>query len=138
MKVYGPSMLPTLNFTGDVLLVDKLSPLLGKVGTGDVVLVQSPENPRKQITKRIVGVEGDTVTFLVDPGRSERSNTVVVGIYIWTITVISLALIILTRLNFIVHSEVANESPFVHVELNFLCTTFSVCSLESARPLRKC
>lgn len=74
-------MLPTLNFTGDVLLVDKLSPLLGKVGTGDVVLVQSPENPKKKITKRIMGVEGDTVTFLVDPGRSERSNSAVVRFY---------------------------------------------------------
>lgn len=78
VKVYGPSMLPTLNLTGDVLLVDKLSPLLGKVGTGEVVMVRSPENPRKTITKRIVGVEGDTVTFLVDPGRSDRSTSVVV------------------------------------------------------------
>ncbi|KAI3457584.1 hypothetical protein Pfo_014247 [Paulownia fortunei] len=76
--VYGPSMLPTLNFTGDVLLVEKMSPLLGKVGPGDVVLVRSPENPRKTITKRIVGVEGDTVTFLVDPGRSDRSHSLVV------------------------------------------------------------
>lgn len=76
-------MLPTLNFTGDVLLVDKLSPLLGKVGTGDVVLVRSPENPRRSLTKRILGVEGDTVTFLVDPGRSDRSRSVVVrmGLY---------------------------------------------------------
>ncbi|XP_042027378.1 mitochondrial inner membrane protease subunit 1-like [Salvia splendens] len=76
--VYGPSMLPTLNFTGDVLLVDKLSPLLGKVGNGDVVLVRSPENPRKSLTKRIVGVEGDTVTFLADSGRGDQSNSVVV------------------------------------------------------------
>lgn len=73
-------MLPTLNFTGDVLLVEKLSPLLGKVGPGDVVLVRSPENPRKTITKRIVGVEGDIVTFLVDPGRSDRSHSLVVRI----------------------------------------------------------
>lgn len=78
MKVYGPSMLPSLNFTGDVLLVDKLSPLLGKVGPGDIVMVRSPDNPMKTITKRIVGVEGDTVTFLVDPGDSDRSNSVVV------------------------------------------------------------
>ncbi|XP_020549963.1 mitochondrial inner membrane protease subunit 1 isoform X2 [Sesamum indicum] len=76
--VYGPSMLPTLNLTGDVLLVDKLSLLLGKVGPGDVVLVRSPQNPRKCITKRIVGVEGDTVTFLVDPARSDRSHSLVV------------------------------------------------------------
>ncbi|KAK6132081.1 hypothetical protein DH2020_034183 [Rehmannia glutinosa] len=37
-----------------------------------------PENPRKTITKRIVGLEGDIVTFLVDPGRSDRSHSLVV------------------------------------------------------------
>ncbi|XP_073297964.1 mitochondrial ATP-independent inner membrane protease subunit 1a [Primulina huaijiensis] len=76
--VYGPSMLPTLNFTGDVLLVEKMSPFLGKVGPGDVVLVRSPENPRKCITKRIVGLAGDSVSFLVDPGNSDRSHSLVV------------------------------------------------------------
>ncbi|KAL7129378.1 hypothetical protein ABFS83_13G062400 [Erythranthe nasuta] len=76
--VYGPSMLPTLNFTGDVLLVEKMSTLLGKVAPGDVVLVRSPENPRKTITKRVIGMEGDTVTFLVDPTRSDRSHSLVV------------------------------------------------------------
>ncbi|GLT53326.1 hypothetical protein SLA2020_266060 [Shorea laevis] len=43
--VYGPSMLPTLNLTGDVLLAEHLSPRLGKVGSGDVVLVRSPVDP---------------------------------------------------------------------------------------------
>ncbi|CAA3012082.1 mitochondrial inner membrane protease subunit 1 [Olea europaea var. sylvestris] len=76
--VYGPSMLPTLNLTGDVLLVEKMSHLLGMVGPGDVVLVRSPENPRKTITKRIVGMEGDKVTFLVDPNHSDRSHSLVV------------------------------------------------------------
>ncbi|XP_073156943.1 mitochondrial ATP-independent inner membrane protease subunit 1a [Henckelia pumila] len=76
--VYGPSMLPTLNFIGDVLLVEKMSHLLGKVGPGDIVVVRSPENPRKRITKRIVGVAGDTVSFLVDPGDSDRTHSLVV------------------------------------------------------------
>ncbi|XP_051151936.1 mitochondrial inner membrane protease subunit 1 isoform X2 [Andrographis paniculata] len=76
--VYGPSMLPTLNFTGDVLLVEKLSFLLGRIGPGDIVLLRSPENPRKFITKRILGMEGDTVTFLVDPGHSDRTHSLVV------------------------------------------------------------
>ncbi|KAL6554348.1 hypothetical protein OROMI_020021 [Orobanche minor] len=76
--VHGASMLPTLNFTGDVLLVEKLSHRLGKVSPGDVVLVRSPENPRKTITKRVVGVEGEKVTFLVDPSRSYRSHSIVV------------------------------------------------------------
>nr|GMD87568.1 mitochondrial inner membrane protease subunit 1 [Ipomoea batatas] len=74
--VYGPSMLPTLNLTGDVLLVEHVSPLLGKVGPGDVVLVRATDNPRKTITKRIMGMEGDYVTYLAEPGRSDRSITV--------------------------------------------------------------
>ncbi|PWA87099.1 peptidase S24/S26A/S26B/S26C family protein [Artemisia annua] len=76
--VYGPSMLPTLNLTGDVVLSEYISHRLGKVGTGDVVLIQSPENPRKVITKRIMGMEGESVVYLVDPSRSYRSRTVVV------------------------------------------------------------
>ncbi|KAH0744181.1 hypothetical protein KY290_032174 [Solanum tuberosum] len=72
VMVYGPSMLPTLNLTGDVLLVEHLSPLLDKLGPGDVILVRSPDNPRKTVTKRIIGMEGDTVTFLADPSRSDR------------------------------------------------------------------
>ncbi|KAF5778306.1 putative signal peptidase I [Helianthus annuus] len=76
--VYGPSMLPTLNLTGDVLLSEYVSHRLGKVGPGDVVLIQSPENPRKMITKRVVAMEGETVSFLVEPSRSDRSRTVVV------------------------------------------------------------
>ncbi|XP_071691885.1 mitochondrial ATP-independent inner membrane protease subunit 1a [Rutidosis leptorrhynchoides] len=76
--VYGPSMLPTLNLTGDVVLSEYISHRLGKVGPGDVVLIQSPENPRKMITKRIVAMEGESVSFLVDPSRSDRSRTVTV------------------------------------------------------------
>ncbi|CAN4104315.1 unnamed protein product [Withania somnifera] len=72
VMVYGPSMLPTLNLTGDVLLVEHLSPLLDKLGAGDVILVRSPDNPRKTVTKRILGMEGDTVTFLANPSRSDR------------------------------------------------------------------
>lgn len=75
-QVYGSSMLPTLNLTGDVLLTEHISPLLGKVGPGDVVVVRSPENPRKKITKRILGMEGDLVTFLPDPAHSDRTLTV--------------------------------------------------------------
>lgn len=65
-------MLPTLNLTGDVLLVEHLSPLFDKLGPGDVILVRSPDNPRKTVTKRIIGMEGDTVTFLADPSKSDR------------------------------------------------------------------
>ncbi|XP_027928132.1 mitochondrial inner membrane protease subunit 1 isoform X2 [Vigna unguiculata] len=74
---YGVSMLPTLNVTGDILLADHLSPLLGNVGHGDLVLVRSPLNPKIRLTKRVVAVEGDTVTYF-DPLHSEASQVAVV------------------------------------------------------------
>ncbi|GMI85374.1 hypothetical protein like AT1G53530 [Hibiscus trionum] len=76
--VVGPSMLPTLNITGDVVLVEHLSHRLGKLGSGDLVLVRSPLDPKKTLTKRIVAMEGDKVTFSLDPTRSHSSRSLVV------------------------------------------------------------
>lgn len=83
LQVYGPSMLPTLNLTGDVLLVENLTVRMGKLGPGDVVLVRSPENPRKTVSKRILGMEGDTVTFMIDPSNSDRCQSIVVCSWIF-------------------------------------------------------
>ncbi|XP_057544282.1 mitochondrial ATP-independent inner membrane protease subunit 1b-like [Amaranthus tricolor] len=74
----GPSMLPTLNIEGDALLIDRISPRFRKVIPGDVVIVCSPENPRKLVTKRLIAKEDDSVTFLVDPKNSDKCKTVVV------------------------------------------------------------
>ncbi|GFP86683.1 mitochondrial inner membrane protease subunit 1 [Phtheirospermum japonicum] len=71
-------MLLTLNFSGDIFLVEKLSHRLGRVGPSDVVLVRSSKNPMKTITKRVLGVEGDTVEFLADPSRSDLSTSLMV------------------------------------------------------------
>ena len=73
VQVYGPSMLPTLNLTGDVVLAEHVSHRIGKVGTGDLVLVRSPVDPRRILTKRVVGMEGDTVSFYVDPMYSRTT-----------------------------------------------------------------
>ncbi|KAL5666955.1 hypothetical protein ACJX0J_019176, partial [Zea mays] len=51
---------------------------LGRVAPGDIVLMISPEDPRKSVVKRVVGMQGDSVTYLVDPGKSDSSRTVVV------------------------------------------------------------
>ncbi|RWR97385.1 Peptidase S26A [Cinnamomum micranthum f. kanehirae] len=77
-QVYGPSMLPAVNLAGDLVLVERISHRIGHVGRGDIVVVRSPENPRKTITKRITGMEGDTVTYAVDPGQEDRLKTIVV------------------------------------------------------------
>ncbi|KAK9204348.1 hypothetical protein WN943_014606 [Citrus x changshan-huyou] len=75
--VFGPSMLPTLNLTGDVILAEYVSHRVGRVGPGDIVFVRSPVDPNKIVTKRIVGVEGDRVTYF-KPRNGDTCHTVVV------------------------------------------------------------
>ncbi|CAH9113523.1 unnamed protein product [Cuscuta europaea] len=74
----GPSMLPTFNLTGDFVLAERLSTRFEKIVPGDVVLARSPENPKKIINKRVVGVAGDTVKFLADPRNSDKEETILV------------------------------------------------------------
>ncbi|XP_059665062.1 mitochondrial ATP-independent inner membrane protease subunit 1a-like [Cornus florida] len=76
--VYGPSMLPTFNLIGDLVLAERISTRFGKVGAGDVVLIRSPENPRKIVTKRVTAMEGDSVSYVLDPNFGDRCETVVV------------------------------------------------------------
>ena len=82
VQTNGPSMLPALGLNANILLADKISTRLGKVGVGDIVVVRSPRNPRNYMTKRLVGMEGDSVTYVVDPQISDRTETVVV----WSIS----------------------------------------------------
>ena len=57
----GPSMMPTISPSGDVVIVDKLAPRLHGVQKGDVIVARCPYDRRLDICKRVVGVEGDTV-----------------------------------------------------------------------------
>ncbi|KAK9688699.1 hypothetical protein RND81_09G004800 [Saponaria officinalis] len=79
--VYGPSMLPTLNMRGDVVLIDKLSHRFGNILPGDVVFVKSPQNPSRVLTKRVLGVEGDFVSF--DSSSGVFNSLVVPKGHIW-------------------------------------------------------
>ncbi|XP_028786627.1 mitochondrial inner membrane protease subunit 1 [Neltuma alba] len=76
--VGGPSMLPTMGPMATFLLTERNSLRFGKVERGDIVLVRSPVNPRNLLTKRLLGLEGDSVTFLVDPRNSDKCETIVV------------------------------------------------------------
>ncbi|KAM7270616.1 hypothetical protein ACFE04_029830 [Oxalis oulophora] len=75
---YGPSMLPSINLNGDLVLAERISTRFSNVGSGDIVLLRSPIVPRKVVTKRVVGVEGDNVTYFVDPKNSDEQKTIVV------------------------------------------------------------
>ncbi|KAL3833617.1 hypothetical protein ACJIZ3_008353 [Penstemon smallii] len=79
----GPSMLPTLT-EGNIVLAERITTRLGKIESGDVVLVRSPDNPRKIVTKRVKGVEGDVVSYLLEPSTSdEQMSTVVPKGHVW-------------------------------------------------------
>eukprot|EP00049_Salpingoeca_infusionum_P009386 m.156510 g.156510 ORF g.156510 m.156510 type:complete len:247 (-) comp14323_c1_seq5:4678-5418(-) len=57
----GPSMEPTLNRSGDLVLAETISTRRGKLQCGDIVVARSPRNPKVLVCKRIIGMEGDRV-----------------------------------------------------------------------------
>ena len=74
---YGPSMLPTLNFAGDWVLVDKSFRWGNNVVVGDLVSFKTPIEPGKGAIKRVVGLPGDFVER-DSPGKG-RGMTLQVG-----------------------------------------------------------
>lgn len=70
-------MLPTFNH-GSVVLAERITSRLGKVGPGDVVLIRRPDDPRTVVAKRVKGVEGDVISYILDPKISDEQKTVVV------------------------------------------------------------
>jgi mitochondrial inner membrane protease subunit 1 len=75
-------MLPTMDSTPSFFLVEKISPRFGKVAHGDIVCLTSPTNPRESYVKRLIGLEGDSITYVVDCGNGYKRETVVV----WSIS----------------------------------------------------
>ncbi|KAL6206827.1 hypothetical protein ACLB2K_024073 [Fragaria x ananassa] len=75
---YGPSMLPTFGLAGNLSLAERVSTRFEKLGVGDIVLLRSPEVPKKIVTKRLVAMEGQSVSYIVDPKNSDWVETVVV------------------------------------------------------------
>ncbi|XP_020526185.1 mitochondrial inner membrane protease subunit 1 isoform X2 [Amborella trichopoda] len=78
----GPSMLPTLSLTGDVVVIDRITTNFGKIKQGDLVLLRSPENPRKVILKRVTGLEGDHIRYLSTENGHLGENIVPKG-HVW-------------------------------------------------------
>ncbi|KAI8833557.1 peptidase S24/S26A/S26B/S26C [Chytridium lagenaria] len=65
----GPSMLPTFNIGGDIVLVEYVSwKWFRKLERGEVVVAISPLTPTRAVCKRVLGLPGDKV--LVDPTKS--------------------------------------------------------------------
>ena len=60
----GPSMLPTVNNSGDYAIVNTFSLQFEGVKRGDVVIAKKPENPlEERVCKRVTAIAGDTVIY---------------------------------------------------------------------------
>ena len=62
MRVRGSSMEDTL-LPGDYMAVEKLSYIVSPMERGDVVVCYYPNNDEYTCVKRIIGLEGDTITI---------------------------------------------------------------------------
>lgn len=60
-------MEPTLE-TNNILFTEHVSPRLKKLRRGDIVIAKNPTNPKQNICKRIVALQGDLVKGSF-PGR---------------------------------------------------------------------
>nr|AIC80765.1 signal peptidase S24 [Cicer arietinum] len=78
VMTYGPSMLPAIDLSPTDFLAERISTRFGKLAQGDIVVLRNPQNPRKTVTKRLVGLEGDTITYVSSSENSDMHETVVV------------------------------------------------------------
>uniref|UniRef100_A0ACB8G3W9 IMP1 inner mitochondrial membrane peptidase-like n=1 Tax=Sphaerodactylus townsendi TaxID=933632 RepID=A0ACB8G3W9_9SAUR len=56
----GPSMEPTI-YNSDIVFSDNLSCHLYSIQKGDIVIAKNPNDPKSNICKRVIGLEGDKV-----------------------------------------------------------------------------
>jgi inner membrane protease subunit 1 len=67
----GFSMVPTLNYTDDVMLITPIPYWRRRPARGEMVVYRKPTDTRVVVLKRIIAVEGDVVE--VDPRRGDGS-----------------------------------------------------------------
>ena len=75
----GPSMYPTFNTRGDVVLVEQVSRLRRNLQPGDVVISVCPYEPKKMICKRLTALEGQRVDVRRLHGPFGQENTFIRG-----------------------------------------------------------
>jgi signal peptidase I len=64
-KVYGTSMLPTIE-EGEYIMVSKAAYFFNQPQRGDIIVFDSPQDPRSDLIKRIIALPGDTVEIRDD------------------------------------------------------------------------
>lgn len=78
----GPSMMPTVNPRGDVLLAEYVSPRLSLIRSGDVVVATKPNNTKVLVVKRVRGMAGERIWVKRRGWSTPRPITVPPG-HLW-------------------------------------------------------
>uniref|UniRef100_A0A8D0GID4 Mitochondrial inner membrane protease subunit n=1 Tax=Sphenodon punctatus TaxID=8508 RepID=A0A8D0GID4_SPHPU len=77
----GPSMEPTIQ-NSDVVFSENLSCHLYSIRKGDIVIAKSPNDPKSNICKRVIGLEGDKV-YTSSPSDFIRHSSYVPKGHVW-------------------------------------------------------
>jgi signal peptidase I len=83
-QIDGPSMQNTVH-TGQYVLVNKVAYLFHAPERGDIIILQEPDQPGRDLIKRVIGLPGDTIkldgtnvwvngTELNEPYITQKSN----------------------------------------------------------------
>ncbi|XP_071617974.1 mitochondrial inner membrane protease subunit 1 isoform X2 [Heliangelus exortis] len=77
----GPSMEPTIQ-NSDIVFSENLSRHFYCIRKGDIVIVKSPNDPKSNICKRVIGLEGDKVCTS-NPSDFLKSHSYVPKGHVW-------------------------------------------------------
>ncbi|XP_028813034.1 mitochondrial inner membrane protease subunit 1 [Denticeps clupeoides] len=77
----GPSMEPTIT-NHDVVFSERMSRHLFRIDKGDIVIVKSPSDPKINICKRVIGLEGDKICTS-SPTDFFKTHTYVPKGHVW-------------------------------------------------------
>lgn len=67
-------MIPTFNPSGDVIFAEMVSPRIGRLERGDVVIAVPPQNPKLRVCKRIIGLVSCVVAGCACKTRTRPSK----------------------------------------------------------------
>ncbi|XP_019407056.1 PREDICTED: mitochondrial inner membrane protease subunit 1 isoform X1 [Crocodylus porosus] len=77
----GPSMQPTIQ-NYDIVVLDNLSRHFYSIQKGDIVIAKSPSDPKSNICKRVIGLEGDKVCTS-SPSNFLKNHSYVPKGHVW-------------------------------------------------------
>uniref|UniRef100_A0A7N5JN35 Mitochondrial inner membrane protease subunit n=1 Tax=Ailuropoda melanoleuca TaxID=9646 RepID=A0A7N5JN35_AILME len=81
LQCSGPSMEPTIQ-NSDIVFAENLSRHFYGIQRGDIVIAKSPSDPKSNICKRVIGLEGDKI-LTNSPSDFFKSHSYVPTGHVW-------------------------------------------------------